>query len=59
MSTKAIPLSGGMAAKKCLKASSPPAEAPIPTTARQAREVSEGVLTSWATGGMAPGRDSA
>ena len=32
MSTNAIPLSGGMAEKNLLNASSPPAEAPMPTT---------------------------
>jgi hypothetical protein len=30
--TKAMPLSAGMLVKKCSKASSPPAEAPMPTT---------------------------
>ena len=31
MTTKAMPLSAGIAAKKLLNASSPPAEAPMPT----------------------------
>ena len=32
MRTKAIPLSGGIWEKNCSNASSPPAEAPMPTT---------------------------
>ena len=37
MSTKAIPLSDGIAWKNCLKASRPPAEATMPTTAWSGR----------------------
>ena len=36
MTTNAIPLSAGMCVKNCLSASRPPAEAPMPTTARGA-----------------------
>src|SRR5262245_16158095 len=35
MRTKAMPLSAGMAVKNFLKASSPPAEAPMPTTGKR------------------------
>src|SRR5713101_1216704 len=55
MSTKATPLSAGMAAKNFLKASSPPAEAPMPATGGPGRPA---LLSPRSTTAAAVGGDS-